>query len=100
MTYSPKIPATKRRKPGGQPDNLNAARSFRSVRDIERRIDGRSLLAKAIRYHVASLLALFGASSLDELDGIERAAIPRLAWRRVVRELSQGRLHAAYEAQD
>jgi hypothetical protein len=43
---------------------------------------------------------MFDVETLDDLDGIEREAVRRLVKRRVVRELSWGRVQIAFEEQD
>src|SRR5262245_24180404 len=88
------------RNRGGQPGNLNAARTFEYAHDIEDRIDGRSLMAIGMNAHRGRLLALFRVECLDQLDGIAREAVRRLVKRRVVRELRWGRVQTAYEDQD
>lgn len=89
-----------RRSRGGQPGNLNSARTFEYAHDIEERVDGRSLLAAGFDAHRRRLLALFAVHSLDDLDAFEREAVRRLVKRRVIRELAWGRVQAAFEHQD
>ena len=89
-----------RRKPGAKPGNLNAAKSLEYAHNVEDRVDGRSLLAEGFKSHRARLLAMFNVETLDDLDAIEREAVRRLVKRRVIRELSWGRIQAAFEDQN
>jgi len=89
-----------RRKPGAKPGNLNAVKTLEYAHDIEDRVDGRSLLAEGFRSHRGRLLAMFNVETLDDLDGIEREAVRRLVKRRVIRELTWGRVQNAFEEQN
>jgi hypothetical protein len=86
-----------RRKAGGRPENINAVRRLEYVRDIEQRVDGRSLLGQGLRHHQRQLLDLLGARTLGDLDALEIEAVRRLVKRRVVRELAWGRVQDAIE---
>jgi hypothetical protein len=88
------------RNRGAQPGNLNAARTLVYARDIEKRLDSRTLLAQGLKDHEALLLAEFGARSLNEIGTLEAEALRRLVKRRVVRELAWGRIQTAYERDD
>jgi hypothetical protein len=99
-TYDSDAAEMSRRKPGAKPSNLNAAKNLEYAHDVEDRVDGRSLLAEGFKSHRARLLAMFNVETLDDLDAIEREAVRRLVKRRVIRELSWGRVQAAFEEQN
>ena len=91
------IPARSKPYGGRGRGNLNAVQSLGYARDLEERVDRRSLLGQGLSYHRERLLAAFGVSSLADLGTIEAERLRRLQKLRVVRELRWGRVQSAIE---
>lgn len=96
ITDSTQTPTNK----AGYQGNLNAAKTLEYAKNIEERVDGRSLLGLGLASHRNGLLTMFNVTSLDVLNSIEQEAVRRLVKRRVVREIRWGRLQRTFETQD